>query len=87
MQGGLGKQHARGACTAWAWRCTHPPTPRAPAPPLPPAACERWTGELRGLEGQALAWVGVEDLERYEMPPADVPLLPPIRAAMRGQLP
>ena len=35
----------------------------------------RWRGELRGHEGQALAWVPRERLPAYPMPPADVPVV------------
>jgi 8-oxo-dGTP diphosphatase len=34
-----------------------------------------WSGPARGLEGQALAWVPVDKLARYEMPPADRPVV------------
>ena len=45
----------------------------------------RTAGEPHGAEGQALCWCTAEELEagRYEMPPADIPLLPPVLAAMR----
>ena len=35
----------------------------------------RWRGELRGHEGQALAWVPPERLPSYPMPPADIPVV------------
>lgn len=35
----------------------------------------RWQGELRGHEGQALAWVPRERLPAYPMPPADIPVV------------
>ena len=34
-----------------------------------------WHGRARGREGQALAWVPVEKLARYDMPPADRPVV------------
>ena len=34
-----------------------------------------WKGPLRGLEGQALAWVPTHKLADYPMPPADVPVV------------
>lgn len=34
----------------------------------------RWTGEPKGLEGQALAWVSPQALGDYPAPPADIPL-------------
>jgi len=35
----------------------------------------RWHGELRGHEGQALAWVPPERLPSYPMPAADIPVV------------
>lgn len=34
-----------------------------------------WRGTVRGLEGQALAWVPPHKLAEYAMPPADVPVV------------
>lgn len=50
---------------------------------LPPvrAACTAWTGEPVSAEGQQLAWVSGEELESYDMPAADVPLIPPVQRA------
>lgn len=52
---------------------------------MPTYTCRAWAGEPHGAEGQALAWCTAEELEagRYDMPPADIPLLPPVLAAMR----
>lgn len=60
--------------------------PHSAARPHPPTVCSSWRGELAGAEGQALAWVGLQQLEEYDMPPADLPLLPAVRAAMQGLL-
>lgn len=38
-----------------------------------------WTGTPRGHEGQALAWVAPDKLERYDMPPADRPVVAALR--------
>ncbi|QSX79900.1 Nudix family hydrolase [Lysobacter solisilvae] len=38
-------------------------------------AIRAWKGPLRGLEGQALAWVPVHKLADYPMPPADIPVV------------
>jgi 8-oxo-dGTP diphosphatase len=46
---------------------------------MPLYACRRWGGTAQGREGQRLAWVRVNDLSRYPMPPADLPLLPVLR--------
>ena len=34
-----------------------------------------WRGSMRGLEGQALAWVPPHRLSEYAMPPADIPVV------------
>ena len=34
-----------------------------------------FSGQPRGLEGQALAWVPLHKLREYPMPPADVPVV------------
>jgi 8-oxo-dGTP diphosphatase len=34
-----------------------------------------WQGTPQSREGQALAWVAIADLDRYPMPPADIPLV------------
>ncbi len=46
---------------------------------MPVFACRKWTGSVIPMEGQTLAWVRVEDLARYPMPPADVPLIAMLR--------
>ncbi len=46
------------------------------------AECDKWAGTPTPLEGQQLAWARAADLEAFPMPPADVPLLPAVRAAM-----
>lgn len=43
---------------------------------MPLFACRRWQGIARPLEGQTLAWVHIRNLRKYEMPPADAPLIP-----------
>jgi len=42
---------------------------------MPLYVCRRWEGAVRGLEGQALAWVRPNRLREYPMPPADEPLI------------
>jgi 8-oxo-dGTP diphosphatase len=39
----------------------------------------RWCGEPVGREGQHLVWVQPEDLDRYPMPAADIPLVSVLR--------
>jgi 8-oxo-dGTP diphosphatase len=46
--------------------------------------CRKWCGELRGVEGQALAWVTPRELRDYPMPAADVPLVDPVLQAMEA---
>ncbi len=46
---------------------------------MPLFACRRWQGTPQPHEGQQLAWVRAQDLRRYPMPPADVPLIPILR--------
>ena len=43
---------------------------------MPLWVCRRWTGTVRGREGQALKWVRPRELRDYPMPPADEPLIP-----------
>lgn len=47
---------------------------------MPLFICRRWKGIARPREGQRLAWVRSQDLRSYEMPPADVPLIPIIQS-------
>ncbi|HRK24099.1 MAG TPA: (deoxy)nucleoside triphosphate pyrophosphohydrolase [Beijerinckiaceae bacterium] len=46
---------------------------------MPLYVCRRWEGLPRALEGQTLAWVRLNDLRSYPMPPADEPLIPILR--------
>jgi 8-oxo-dGTP diphosphatase len=43
---------------------------------MPLYVCRRWEGTVRATEGQKLAWVRPNRLRDYDMPPADVPLVP-----------
>ena len=43
---------------------------------MPLYICRRWDGEVIAREGQKLAWVRVNKLRDYPMPPADLPLIP-----------
>ncbi|MDX2143144.1 MAG: 8-oxo-dGTP diphosphatase MutT [Rhodospirillaceae bacterium] len=49
---------------------------------MPLFDCTRWAGRIVAKENQALAWVAAADLEHYNMPPADVPLIEPLRRAL-----
>lgn len=46
---------------------------------MPLYVCRRWSGTVRALEHQALAWVRPMQMPNYEMPPADVPLVAMLR--------
>ena len=46
---------------------------------MPLFACRRWQGAPHPREEQVLAWVKPQDLRRYPMPPADLPLVPILR--------
>jgi len=46
---------------------------------MPLFLCLRWEGVPRAREEQEIAWVKPEDLARYPMPPADVPLISRLR--------
>ena len=43
---------------------------------MPVFACRTWKGNPTPLEGQSLKWVRKHDLSHYDMPPADIPLVP-----------
>ena len=45
---------------------------------MPLYICRRWDGEVIAREGQKLAWVRANKLRGYPMPPADIPLIPPL---------
>lgn len=46
---------------------------------MPLFACRVWQGDPRPREGQRLAWVRPNRLGDYEMPEADLPLVPLLR--------
>nr|WP_247743745.1 8-oxo-dGTP diphosphatase MutT [Shimia sp. R9_3] len=46
---------------------------------MPLFACRKWEGIPQAKEGQTLKWVASKNLRDYEMPPADIPLIPMIR--------
>ncbi|MFC0240183.1 8-oxo-dGTP diphosphatase MutT [Rhodopseudomonas telluris] len=45
---------------------------------MPLYVCRRWEGQVMPREGQELAWVRATKLRDYPMPPADLPLIPPL---------
>jgi len=46
---------------------------------MPLFVCRKWTGTAHGREGQVLRWVRPEKLREFDMPPADIPLIPILR--------
>lgn len=46
---------------------------------MPVYICRVWEGTAKPLEDQKLAWVHSDKIENYEMPPADIPLIPFIK--------
>ncbi|MFY0616001.1 8-oxo-dGTP diphosphatase MutT [Shimia sp.] len=46
---------------------------------MPLYVCRKWEGVPQPKEGQTLKWVDAEKLRDFEMPPADIPLIPMIR--------
>jgi 8-oxo-dGTP diphosphatase len=49
---------------------------------MPLYVCRRWHGIVAPQEGQRLAWVRPNRLRDYDMPPADVPLIPHLVALL-----
>ncbi|SNY92335.1 8-oxo-dGTP diphosphatase [Cohaesibacter sp. ES.047] len=45
---------------------------------MPLYICRKWEGVPASREGQALKWVRPGALRDYPMPPADLPLIPPL---------
>ncbi|KPA23420.1 8-oxo-dGTP diphosphatase [Shimia sp. SK013] len=46
---------------------------------MPLFACRKWEGTPSAREGQVLKWARPEKLRDFDMPPADIPLIPMIR--------
>jgi 8-oxo-dGTP diphosphatase len=46
---------------------------------MPLYVCRKWAGEPKRREHAALRWVRPRDMDKYPMPPADLPLLPALR--------
>ena len=46
---------------------------------MPLYLCRQWDGTIAAREGQEIAWVRAARLTRYPMPPADAPLIAPLR--------
>jgi 8-oxo-dGTP diphosphatase len=46
---------------------------------MPVFACRKWEGIPTPQEGQTLRWVYARDLNKFPMPPADIPLIAHLR--------
>lgn len=46
---------------------------------MPLFACRKWDGIPQSRENQALKWVKAQDLSKFPMPAADIPLIPILR--------
>ncbi|MDI9408560.1 MAG: (deoxy)nucleoside triphosphate pyrophosphohydrolase [Candidatus Pacebacteria bacterium] len=53
---------------------------------MPLFLCRKWQGEVKGLEGQKLAWVAAGELADYSLLPADLPLVEPLVRAVNKTL-
>lgn len=53
---------------------------------MPLFICHKWKGTIKPNEGQNYAWVEINDLRNYPMPPADEPLLEHILKYMQREL-
>ena len=49
---------------------------------MPLYVCRRWEGIVTAQEGQKLSWVRPNRLRDYQMPPADIPLIPHLVALL-----
>ena len=50
---------------------------------MPLFLCRRWDGTPQPLEYQKLAWARPSEMSKYRMPPADLPLIPLLRDAIK----
>jgi 8-oxo-dGTP diphosphatase len=46
---------------------------------MPLYLCRTWDGEIAPREGQEIRWARASRLSQYDMPPADLPLIPYLR--------
>jgi 8-oxo-dGTP diphosphatase len=50
---------------------------------MPLYICRRWEGFVRAAEGQTIKWVRPDKLREFEMPAADIPLIPVLQDLLR----
>ncbi|QCE33633.1 8-oxo-dGTP diphosphatase MutT [Acetobacteraceae bacterium] len=51
---------------------------------MPVFLIRQWQGTPSGKENQVLSYISPEELENFEMPPADIPLIPLIQSFMHS---
>lgn len=51
---------------------------------MPLYICHRWRNPVIAQENQALAWVHARDLRKYDVLPADIPLISPLISYLIG---
>jgi hypothetical protein len=78
----LGGSNKRVACAPATGRRNALTGASPPPAARPGTACCRWAGEVAPQEGQKVVWAGRQQLLGCEMPPADIPLIEPVLAAM-----
>jgi len=44
--------------------------------------CKTWSGKIEAKENQKIKWIGAKSIDKYNMPPADEPLLQYIKKNM-----
>jgi 8-oxo-dGTP diphosphatase len=49
---------------------------------MPLFACRFWESQPKGVEGQSLKWVRVQEMYQLDLIPADIPLLPQLEMAV-----
>jgi len=42
---------------------------------MPFYLCQKWSGNIKPLEQQLCKWVSIDDMKKYDMPQADIPLV------------
>lgn len=51
---------------------------------MPLYVCNKWERNITPAEGQEIAWVAIDKLSEYKMPPADIPLVVFIQHMLLG---
>ncbi|QCE35533.1 8-oxo-dGTP diphosphatase MutT [Acetobacteraceae bacterium] len=53
---------------------------------MPLFVIRRWTGDLTPKENQALKAISLSELKNFDMPPADIPLIPLIESFLQNEI-